>query len=70
MQRTGAEQLTNSLPLLSSRSIIATIGPKTNSVEMLGNLRKAGMNIGKERAAAGSEHDPNLTILDNPSKSA
>jgi hypothetical protein len=27
-------------------SIIATIGPKTNSVEKLSQLRDAGMNIG------------------------
>ena len=34
-------------PLCCFRSIVATIGPKTNTVEMLGKLRKAGMNIGE-----------------------
>ncbi|CAE6537538.1 unnamed protein product [Rhizoctonia solani] len=32
---------------LRKTSIIATIGPKVNNVEMLGQLRKAGMNVGK-----------------------
>lgn len=31
---------------LRKTSIIATIGPKTNTVEMLQELRTAGMNIG------------------------
>ena len=30
-------------------SIIGTIGPKTKTVEMLGALRKAGMNIGEQQ---------------------
>jgi hypothetical protein len=33
--------------LTSQTSIIATIGPKTNNVEMLSQLRDAGMNIGE-----------------------
>ena len=34
------------LLLFSQTSIIATIGPKTNSVEKLTELAEAGMNIG------------------------
>jgi pyruvate kinase len=33
-------------PLFTQTSIIATIGPKTNSVEKLTELAEAGMNIG------------------------
>ena len=38
-----------SSPLALCSSIIATIGPKTKTVEMLGALRKAGMNIGEQQ---------------------
>ncbi|PWN27275.1 pyruvate kinase [Jaminaea rosea] len=45
-------------------SIIATIGPKTMGVEMLGNLRKAGMNIVRLNASHGS-HEYFKTVVDN-----
>lgn len=38
---------------LRKTSIIATIGPKTNTVEMLQELRVAGMNIGGCAAGRG-----------------
>ncbi|CAO1613934.1 unnamed protein product [Sympodiomycopsis kandeliae] len=45
-------------------SIIATIGPKTNTAEALGNLRKAGMNIVRLNASHGS-HEYFKSVVDN-----
>ncbi|SPO19800.1 probable pyruvate kinase [Ustilago trichophora] len=45
-------------------SIIATIGPKTNNVEMLGALRQAGMNIVRLNASHGS-HEYFKSVVDN-----
>ncbi|PWN45047.1 pyruvate kinase [Ceraceosorus guamensis] len=45
-------------------SIIATIGPKTNNVELLGALRKAGMNIVRLNASHGS-HEYFKSVVDN-----
>lgn len=45
-------------------SIIATIGPKTNNVEMLSRLRKAGMNIVRLNASHG-DHSYFRSVVDN-----
>ncbi|KAI0080291.1 pyruvate kinase [Panus rudis PR-1116 ss-1] len=48
-------------------SIIATIGPKTNSVEALANLRKAGVNIVRMNFSHG-EYDYHQSVIDNTRK--
>lgn len=48
-------------------SIIATIGPKTNSAEALGRLRKAGMNIVRLNASHG-DHAYFQSVVENGRK--
>jgi pyruvate kinase len=49
-------------------SIIGTIGPKTNSVEMLVALRKAGLNIVRMNFSHGS-YEYHQSVIDNARKS-
>ncbi|KAI1320939.1 Pyruvate kinase [Mortierella claussenii] len=49
-------------------SIICTIGPKTNSVEMITKLRDAGMNIVRMNFSHGS-YDYHQSVIDNTRKS-
>ncbi|KAF9383526.1 Pyruvate kinase [Podila verticillata] len=49
-------------------SIICTIGPKTNSVEMLSKLRDAGMNIVRMNFSHGS-YEYHQSVIDNTRKS-
>ncbi|KAF9923947.1 Pyruvate kinase [Linnemannia zychae] len=49
-------------------SIICTIGPKTNSVEMLTQLRKAGMNIVRMNFSHGS-YEYHQSVIDNTRQS-
>lgn len=49
-------------------SIIGTIGPKTNSVEMITALRKAGLNIVRMNFSHGS-YDYHQTVIDNARQS-
>ncbi|KAF9438598.1 Pyruvate kinase [Entomortierella beljakovae] len=49
-------------------SIICTIGPKTNTVEMLTHLHDAGMNIARLNFSHGT-HDYHQTVIDNVRKS-
>jgi len=52
---------------LRKTSIIATIGPKVNNVEMLGQLRKAGMNIVRMNFSHGS-YEYHQSVIDNVHK--
>jgi len=45
-------------------SIICTIGPKTNSVEKINQLRKAGLNIVRMNFSHGS-HEYHKSVIDN-----
>ncbi|RKF83856.1 Pyruvate kinase [Golovinomyces cichoracearum] len=45
-------------------SIICTIGPKTNNVEALNKLRKAGLNVVRMNFSHGS-HEYHQTVIDN-----
>lgn len=45
-------------------SIICTIGPKTNSVEAINNLRTAGLNVVRMNFSHGS-YDYHQTVIDN-----
>ena len=45
-------------------SIICTIGPKTNSVEAINNLRSAGLNIVRMNFSHGS-HEYHQSVIDN-----
>ncbi|KAG0261076.1 Pyruvate kinase [Mortierella polycephala] len=49
-------------------SIVCTIGPKTNNVEMLTKLRHAGMNIVRMNFSHGS-YDYHQSVIDNTRKS-
>ncbi|KAF8741802.1 pyruvate kinase family, partial [Rhizoctonia solani] len=49
---------------LRKTSIIATIGPKVNNVEMLGQLRKAGMNVVRMNFSHGS-YEYHQSVIDN-----
>lgn len=49
-------------------SIIGTIGPKTNSVEMLTDLRKAGLNIVRMNFSHGS-YEYHQSVIDNARQS-
>ncbi|QPG74758.1 Pyruvate kinase [Brettanomyces nanus] len=53
---------------LRRSSIICTIGPNTNSVEMLTKLRKAGMNIARMNFSHGT-YDYHQSVVDNARKS-
>ena len=53
---------------LRKTSIIGTIGPKTNSPEMLVNLRKAGLNIVRMNFSHGS-YEYHQSVIDNARKS-
>ncbi|ORZ28417.1 pyruvate kinase [Lobosporangium transversale] len=50
-------------------SIICTIGPKTNSVDMITKLRQAGMNIVRMNFSHGS-YEYHQSVIDNTRKSA
>ncbi|KAF9110033.1 Pyruvate kinase [Mortierella sp. AM989] len=50
-------------------SIICTIGPKTNSVEMLSKLREAGMNIVRMNFSHGS-YEYHQSVIDNTRQSS
>ncbi|KAI5452164.1 Pyruvate kinase [Naganishia albida] len=52
---------------LRKTSIIATIGPKTNNVEMLTQLRDAGMNIVRMNFSHGS-YEYHQSVIDNTRK--
>ncbi|ODV79771.1 pyruvate kinase [Suhomyces tanzawaensis NRRL Y-17324] len=54
--------------VLRRSSIIGTIGPKTNSVEMLVKLRKAGLNIVRMNFSHGS-YEYHQSVIDNAKKS-
>lgn len=45
-------------------SIICTIGPKTNNVEALNGLRKAGLNVVRMNFSHGS-HEYHQSVIDN-----
>lgn len=49
---------------LRKTSIIATIGPKTNTVEKLSQLREAGMNIVRMNFSHGS-YEYHQSVIDN-----
>ncbi|KAF9900806.1 Pyruvate kinase, partial [Lobosporangium transversale] len=49
-------------------SIICTIGPKTNSVEMITKLREVGMNIVRMNFSHGS-YEYHQSVIDNTRKS-
>ncbi|KAF7729938.1 Pyruvate kinase [Apophysomyces ossiformis] len=50
-------------------SIIGTIGPKTNSVEMITQLRNAGLNVVRMNFSHGS-YEYHQSVIDNTRKSA
>ncbi|KAF9303109.1 Pyruvate kinase [Mortierella antarctica] len=50
-------------------SIICTIGPKTNNVEMINKLRDAGMNIARMNFSHGS-YEYHQSVIDNVRESA
>ncbi|KAG0090919.1 Pyruvate kinase [Podila epicladia] len=50
-------------------SIICTIGPKTNNVEMINKLRDAGMNIARMNFSHGS-YEYHQSVIDNVRQSA
>ncbi|KAL5640975.1 hypothetical protein ACGC1H_001449 [Rhizoctonia solani] len=52
---------------LRKTAIIATIGPKVNNVEMLGKLRKAGMNVVRMNFSHGS-YEYHQSVIDNVHK--
>jgi len=52
---------------LRKTSIIATIGPKSNSPEMLSKLRAAGMNVVRMNFSHGS-HEYHQSVIDNARK--
>ncbi|KAG8729118.1 Pyruvate kinase, partial [Ceratobasidium sp. 428] len=52
---------------LRKTSIIATIGPKVNNVDMLGQLRKAGMNVVRMNFSHGS-YEYHQSVIDNVHK--
>lgn len=54
--------------VLRRSSIIGTIGPKTNSVEALVKLRKAGLNIARMNFSHGS-HEYHQSVIDNARES-
>lgn len=45
-------------------SIICTIGPKTNSIEAINKLRKAGLNVVRMNFSHGS-HEYHQSVIDN-----
>ncbi|CCE83274.1 Piso0_003846 [Millerozyma farinosa CBS 7064] len=54
--------------VLRRSSIIGTIGPKTNNVDTIVKLRKAGLNIVRMNFSHGT-HDYHQTVIDNAKKS-
>jgi pyruvate kinase len=54
--------------ILRRTSIIGTIGPKTNSVEVITKLRKAGLNIVRMNFSHGS-YEYHQSVIDNSRKS-
>ncbi|KAI0788642.1 pyruvate kinase [Abortiporus biennis] len=63
----GAPSPTEQTKFLRKTSIIATIGPKTNSVEMLTDLRRAGINIVRMNFSHGS-YEYHQSVIDNTRK--
>jgi pyruvate kinase len=59
-----APQPTEETKFLRKTSIIATIGPKTNSVEKLAELRRAGVNIVRMNFSHG-EYTYHQSVIDN-----
>ncbi|KAI5123771.1 hypothetical protein M0805_000360 [Coniferiporia weirii] len=58
---------TEDTKFLRKTAIIATIGPKTNSVEKLAELRKAGVNIVRMNFSHG-EYEYHQSVIDNTRK--
>ncbi|TFY80670.1 hypothetical protein EWM64_g3345 [Hericium alpestre] len=64
---TAAVQPTEASKYFRKTSIIATIGPKTNSVEKLTELRRAGVNIVRLNFSHG-EYEYHQSVIDNTRK--
>ncbi|KAH7104567.1 pyruvate kinase [Auriculariales sp. MPI-PUGE-AT-0066] len=64
---TTSFDVTEEKKYLRKTSIIATIGPKTNSVEKLAELREAGMNIVRMNFSHG-EYAYHQSVIDNTRK--
>ena len=62
-----APEPTESTKYLRKTSIIATIGPKTNSVEKLRELRRAGVNVVRMNFSHG-EYEYHQSVIDNTRK--
>ncbi|EJD03885.1 pyruvate kinase [Fomitiporia mediterranea MF3/22] len=60
---------TEETKFLRKTAIIATIGPKTNSVEKIAELRKAGVNIIRMNFSHGS-YEYHQSVVDNTRKAA
>jgi len=63
----NAPQPTADTKFLRKTSIIATIGPNTNTVEKLGALRRAGVNVVRMNFSHGS-YDYHQSVIDNTRK--
>ncbi|KAL7420866.1 Pyruvate kinase [Cryptotrichosporon argae] len=61
---TSFDSMQDDQKYLRKTSIIATIGPKTNSVEAIGNLRAAGVNIVRMNFSHGS-YEYHQSVIDN-----
>ncbi|KAI0320358.1 pyruvate kinase [Amylostereum chailletii] len=64
---TAAPQPTETTKFFRKTAIIATIGPKTNSVESLAELRRAGVNIVRMNFSHG-EYEYHQSVIDNTRK--
>lgn len=58
---------TESSKYLRKTSIIATIGPKVNTVEKLADLRRAGVNVVRMNFSHGS-YEYHQSVIDNTRK--
>lgn len=63
----NAPQPTADTKFLRKTSIIATIGPNTNTVEKLAALRRAGVNVVRMNFSHGS-YDYHQSVIDNTRK--
>ncbi|KAI0053361.1 pyruvate kinase [Auriscalpium vulgare] len=63
----AAPQTTEATKFFRKTSIIATIGPKVNTVEKLGELRRAGVNIVRMNFSHG-EYSYHQSVIDNTRK--